>query len=102
MKVYLSGPITGTNDFMDRFASAEKILVKIGCEVVNPAEINSHLPEGTAWQTYMGESLKLLCGCDAICMLDNWEVSKGARIEHDVAEKMGMFFLSIKKGKESR
>ena len=72
MKVYISGPISGTDDYIERFAAAEKYLQKRGYEVVNPARENASLPEGTRWQEYMGESLKMLCGCDAIFMLRNW------------------------------
>ena len=62
VSVYISGPITGTDDYMERFKEAEAKLREAGYDPVNPAEINSHLPEDTSWETYMGQSLKLLCG----------------------------------------
>lgn len=88
MKVYISGPISGTNDYMERFHRAERWLRARGFEVVNPAKENAKLPDGTSWETYMGESLKMLCSCDAIYMLLGWQGSRGASLELDVAIRM--------------
>ena len=92
MKVYISGPITGTNDYMERFADAERRLRARGFEVVNPAKENAKFPAGTTWETYMGESLKMLCTCDAIYMLLGWQGSRGASLEFSVAFKMSKRF----------
>lgn len=84
-KIYISGPISGTNDYMERFGSAERFLRSKGYDVVNPAAENAKLPEGTSWETCMGESLKMLCSCDAIYMLRNSMQSRGAMVEYGVA-----------------
>ena len=95
MRIYISGPITGTTDYMERFAAAEcELWYKGWDDIVNPAEILSvQLPEGSSWETYMGESLKLLCECDAIYMMRGWEGSRGARLEHVVAEALELRVL---------
>ena len=90
MKVYISGPITGTEDFMKRFDVAELALIKRGYDTCNPARENKKFPAGTEWRTYMGESLRLLCGCEAIYMLEGWERSEGAKLERMVAIQLGM------------
>ena len=89
MKVYISGPISGTDDYMQRFQTVADILTARGYDVVNPAEENSHFPVGTSWERYMGESLRMLCECDAICMMRNWIRSNGAQLEYIVATRMG-------------
>ena len=43
-RVYISGAITGTTDYMERFASIESKLLSLGYEVVNPSTILSHIP----------------------------------------------------------
>lgn len=58
MRVYISGPITGTHDFMHRFAKAEAELKKQGFSVINPA---------------------------AVYMLKGWEKSCGANREYGYA-----------------
>ena len=90
MKVYISGPITGTDGYMENFEQAEIKLLNRCYEVCNPAKKNSVFPAGTAWRTYMGESLRLLCDCQAICMLEGWEHSEGAKLEYLVATHLGM------------
>jgi hypothetical protein len=81
--IYISGKITGTSDYMDRFAKAEKALRAKGWEVVNPAKEN--LPKNLPWEEYMKHDVKLLAGCDAIYMLDGWRQSRGACLERELA-----------------
>lgn len=84
-RVYISGKITGTTDFMQRFDAAEERLKAEGYAVLNPAKANSYMPEDTTWEEYMKVSLTLLQMADAIYMLDGWEDSKGARQEYNMA-----------------
>jgi len=88
--IYISGPITGTDDYMERFDAAEKMLAEKGCAVVNPARYNARLPEEMEYKDYMQVSLALLGACDTIYMLKGWQDSKGARLEHAYAEAMGI------------
>ena len=91
MRTYISGAITDTNDFMERFAKAERELTCIGYSVVNPAKVNAQLPEDTNYEEYMKMSFCMLDMCDAIYMLNGWEESCGANREYGYA---------IAKGKE--
>lgn len=69
MRVYISGPITGTEDYMERFARAEKRLIIDGYSVINPASVNSMMPSDTTYEEYMKMSITMLDMCEAICML---------------------------------
>lgn len=90
-KVYISGPISGLEkqDYMKRFADAEKILSERGYIVVNPAKVLARLPEGTAYEEYMKMSLVMLDMCDSIYMLNGWQKSTGAHLELQYAMSMG-------------
>lgn len=90
MKVYISGRITGTCDYMQRFCQAEKLLRVKGYEVVNPAKENAKLPEGTSWSDYMRASIKMLCECDSLYLMKGWITSKGACLERYIAYRLGM------------
>lgn len=89
MKIYISGAITGTDDYMERFAKAEKELTVKGCSVINPAKVNAQLPEDTSYDDYMKMSFCMLDMCDAIYMLDGWEESRGANREYGYAIAKG-------------
>lgn len=82
MKIYISGAITGTDDYMERFAKAEKELTEQGYSVVNPAKVNAQLPEDTSYEEYMNMSFCMLDMCDSICMLKGLDKSCGANREY--------------------
>lgn len=86
-KIYISGKITGTTDYMQIFNNAELYLMNhSGCDIINPALVNSMLPTNTTYREYMKMSLCMLSMCDAIYMLKGWKDSKGAILEHDYAK----------------
>lgn len=87
-KIYISGKITGTKDYMQRFRMAEsEIYFKYHeINIINPAKVNDNLPESTTYQEYMKMSLCMLSMCDTIYMLKGWRDSKGARLEHEYAK----------------
>jgi hypothetical protein len=90
IKVYISGKISGTTDYLERFEKAEMELKSMGWDVINPAKINSFLPTDTTWEEYMEIDYKLMDICDTIYMLKDWESSKGANAELEYANKRKM------------
>lgn len=81
MKIYISGAVTGTTDYLERFARAEEQLKAQGFEVINPAKINALLPRSTSYGQYMAISRTLHGFCDSVFMLKDWEHSRGAKQE---------------------
>lgn len=84
--VYISGKITGTDDYENRFATAEKKLKSDGYEVLNPVRTGKWLerylaPEVPTWIQYMKQAIKSLMSADCIYMLKSYRESKGARLE---------------------
>lgn len=100
MKVFISGPITGTEDYIDRFLKAELELTQKGYTAVNPAGMFAQLPVAFSWGTCMSITLALLEECDSIYMLNGWEHSKGAWIEHTFAAGIGKEII-YEKAKDS-
>lgn len=84
--IYISGKITGTDDYLQRFERAEKYLNTMNItDVINPAKVNSYLPE-LSYSQYIKMSLCMLEMCDTIYMLKNWENSIGAKLEWEFAK----------------
>lgn len=89
MKIYISGPITGTRGYMEKFKRAEDLLEHKGMTAINPAEINAGLPDDSTHDEYMAVSMTLLSLCSGIYMLSGWRESKGALEEFNYAVDKG-------------
>lgn len=85
MRVYISGPITGVPDYMEKFELAEKEMIEKGFAVVNPAKINYGMPEDMTYEEYLEIDIRLIDLCDAIYMIRGWEMSLGANREYGYA-----------------
>lgn len=82
-KIFISGKVTGDPNYKEKFAKMEEELKGMDYIVLNP----TILPEGLEWEEYMRITLNMLHICDAIIMLEDWEESKGAKIELEYATK---------------
>ena len=92
-RVYISGQITGLeeSEYRRLFSEAERSLSRLGYEPVNPCALDeAEDTGGWTWSDYMRRDIKMLCGCDLICLLPNWRKSRGARLERTVAEMLGI------------
>lgn len=93
MKIYISGAISGIPFHMvtDQFNKAEAELVEKGYEPVNP--LNNGIERSASWLDHMRADIKMLLDCDAIYMLVGWPDSKGAIIEKQLAQNLGLKVL---------
>ena len=92
-KVYISGAITH-HDIDERraaFAAAASRIRNAGYTPVNPFE--NGLSQSADWRKHMRVDIGLLIQCDRIYMLRGWELSKGAKLELDVASSSGIQVL---------
>lgn len=92
-KVYISGAIA-YYDMAERreaFSDAEMRLRGMGFNPVNP--FKNGLPDEAHWREHMRADIRLLLDCEFIYMLQGWELSKGAKLELDVASSCGIKVL---------
>ena len=88
MKVYISGKISGTDltYTRKRFSDVADKLQALGHEVINP--LCNGLSETDPWEDHIAKDIINLIDCEGIYMLQGWEDSQGARIEHAIAKEI--------------
>jgi hypothetical protein len=89
-KIYISGKITGL-DYevaIKSFQDAEDKLNNEGYITVNPMKLNHE--HDKSWESYMKEDLIALLDCTHIYMMKNWDDSRGAIIEHNLAKQLNI------------
>lgn len=86
MKIYISGAITGTDDYTERFERAERKLRERGeNEIINPAKVCASLPKTLTHEEYMKICLAMLSLCDEVYLIPPWTDSRGVRRELEFA-----------------
>lgn len=91
--IYISGKISGTADFLERFRTREEGLRAAGWSVVvNPTTIHAG-PK--SWLGYMAADLAALAGCAYISLPARWWRlrSKGVWVEVVFALLRGITFI---------
>jgi hypothetical protein len=88
-KIYISGQITGLpfDEVQTKFAAAERILTEQGYEAISP--LKTGIPYNFPWENHIAMDIVLLIGCEAVYFLPDWNLSKGATLEKNIAELTG-------------
>lgn len=89
-KIYIAGKITGLpqNEVIEKFETAKAKIESLGFHAINPVQVVNDWE--TTWENAMKKCLKALIDCDAVVILPCWSESKGATIERQLAEDLGM------------
>lgn len=88
-RIYLAGPMSGIADFnYPAFNQAAAQLRAKGFVVENPAE--NPQPVCNSWPGYMRLALRQMLTCDMVVFLPNWEQSRGALLESEVAKQLAI------------
>jgi len=89
-RVYISGAIAhyDLDERRAAFGRAAAFLRGQGYDVFNPFE--NGLSQDEDWRKHMRVDIRALVDCDTIYMLRGWEMSKGAKLELDVASSCGI------------
>jgi len=112
--IYIAGPMRGKPDWnYEAFDKAEQMMSKLGWNVINPATLDENSRETQdlnctssdfdpdtnnihrdANRLIMKRDLDAICdSCDAIYMLEGWQMSQGACAEFYLACALGITIL---------
>lgn len=106
IKLYLSGPIKGQLCAEANFNHAEDQLSAAGFGIVNPfacpaicraVGVATCIDSTTDahYDHMMRGDLAAMLACDGVALLNGWQASRGARLEHSVALLVGIPAMSI-------
>lgn len=109
-QIYISGKITGDDNYRAKFAMARDRLTRDGYNVLNPVEKADKLERlhqalgraAPSWSDYMRKCLVTIIDADAVYMLRDWQESRGARLEHYIASELGINIVYEEEAAENR
>jgi len=95
MRLYLAGPMTGYPEFnYPAFYEAAANLRRAGHFVFNPAEATDHT-DGNPIEYLLVDLAWIIAHAEGIAMLPGWDKSKGAKVEHALAEYLGLEIIYL-------
>ena len=86
--VYLSGRISGNDNYKKDFEKAYDFLNELGYVVLNPSNLDV-VGNGLAYEKYLQICYRLVDVADIIFMVSGWQKSKGANAELSYAKSLG-------------
>ena len=86
---YIAGKITGLpkSDVKDKFNFMANQLAGMGYQVVKPASVTDETKD---WDATIRADIKKMLECDEVHMLPDWQESRGAQLERDIALRLGI------------
>jgi hypothetical protein len=86
---YVAGKISGLprTDVKEKFNMIEHQLAGLGYQVVKPMAVND---DSKTWEDAVRTDIKKMLECDEVHLLSDWQDSRGAQLERDIALRLGM------------
>lgn len=96
MLLYVAGPMTGIEEFnFPAFRAATAQLEAAGFDVLDPSRHGGSGGPGYDWRDYMRLGLRDVLDADGVAVLPRWTKSRGANLEVQVAQTLGMPVRSV-------
>ncbi|HXS38248.1 MAG TPA: DUF4406 domain-containing protein [Flavipsychrobacter sp.] len=87
--IYIGGQVSGLprEQVKDKFNRVASELSAQGYNVVSPVSITQR---SKSWEEAIRSDIKNMLECDEVHLLPCWQESRGARLERDIALRLGM------------
>lgn len=84
---YIAGKITGLpkNQVKTKFNLIAKQLIGLGYKVMKPSAVSNNEDHET-----VRDDIQNMLKCDELHLLPDWQESRGAQLERDIALRVGM------------
>lgn len=88
--IYIAGKVTGlpAEETAAKFAAAANYWAENGCHPVNPVVLINNIHAD--WATAMRKCIAALLDCQAIYLLQDWQTSRGTRLEILISNAIGI------------
>ena len=86
---YVAGKITGLpkTQVKEKFNMITSELTGMGYNVVKPIAVND---DSKTWDDAVRGDIKKMLECDEVHLLPDWQDSRGAQLERDIALRLGI------------
>ena len=86
---YIAGKITGLpkGEVKEKFSLVSSELTAMGYHVVSPVGVSD---DSKTWDDAVRNDIKKMLECDEVHLLADWQDSRGAQLERDIALRLGM------------
>lgn len=98
-KIYIAGKVSGEDaaTVTMKFGQVQKRLEKAGYTVINPLKVVAEAMAATneswlktPWEVAMKICITAMLKADKVYMLKDWQQSRGASVEHELAKGLNM------------
>ena len=92
-KIYIGGKVTGLpiDEVRIRFANKHRELLAAGHDPLSPVHLVEEMGiQNEPWDYIMKLCIVALVNADELHLLPCWQDSRGAVLEHDIAQRLGM------------
>ncbi len=88
---YVAGKMSGlpSDNVKEKFNFVANQLVQKGYHVINPLKMADQEMQ-KSWDEVVRSEIKKMLECDEVHLLPDWQESRGAMLERDIALRLGM------------
>jgi len=87
--IFIAGKVSGLpkDQVIDKFERIVHELSSLGYKIITPASLQDR---AKSWEDATRDNIRYMLECDEVHFLPDWQESRGAKLERDIAIRLGM------------